>query len=74
MRNGDVIVKILVLFDNPNVGTSAMQSNRSTQYNTAVPLKKHEVTFLAKNKRGSEITRVQFPLTLAWATTIHKVK
>ena len=33
VRNGDVIVKILVLFDNPNVGTSAMQSNRSTQYN-----------------------------------------
>ncbi len=74
VRNEDAIVKILVLFDNTNVGRSAMQSNRSTQCNNAVPLKKHEVTFLAKNKRGSEITRVQFPLTLAWATTIHKVQ
>ena len=68
------VVKVLVSFDNPNVGRVAMRSNQSTEHNNAVPLKKHEITFLAKNKRGSEITRVQFPLTLAWATTIHKVQ
>ena len=39
-----------------------------------MPLNKHEVVFLAKGKRGSEITRFQFPLTLASATTIHKVQ
>lgn len=70
-----VVSNVLVKFDNPEVGLKAIQSSPyHSTFCSAVPLTKHEVTFLAKGKRGSEVTRLQFPLTLAWATTIHKVQ
>ena len=66
---------ILVNFDNTMIGLRTQQSSRFHDiYPDAVPLKKHEAVFFARGKRGSEVTRVQFPLTLAWASTIHKVQ
>ena len=69
------VTSVLVKFDNQQVGIKAIQASpyRPT-FPNAVPIGKHEVVFRAKHKRGSEITRLQFPLTLAWATTIHKVQ
>lgn len=65
---------ILLQFDHPNVGAKARQASPYFPiFPAAMPLVKHEAMFRAKGKRGSEITRLQFPLTLAWATTIHKV-
>ena len=67
--------KILVKFDDPSVGQQAISASRyRNRFNNAVPLEKVEVKFHARGKKGSEITRYQFPLTLAWATTIHKVQ
>ena len=69
------VTMILVKFDNPSVGQSVLQSSvHRLAYPDSVPIKKHEATFLAMGKKGSEVTRFQFPLTLAWATTIHKVQ
>ena len=69
------VSKILVHFDNASVGLKSIQSSshRSIHPN-AVPIVKHEIQFLAKGKKGAEITHIQFPLTLAWATTIHKMQ
>ena len=69
------VTHILVQFDSPNVGAKAKQTSQYLQmFPNAVPVVKHEAHFKAQGKRGSEISRLQFPLTLAWATTIHKVQ
>ena len=66
---------ILVKFDDENVGREAIRaSQHRDRFSNAVPISRVEVKFNARGKRGSEVTRSQFPLTLAWATTIHKVQ
>ena len=63
--NNDVTT-VLVKFDCEKVGQTAHQASRfCTMYPKAVPVSKVEVSFLARGKRGAEITRLQFPLTLS---------
>jgi ATP-dependent DNA helicase PIF1 len=61
---------ILVQFDDENVGTSFKSTKKFPQYPTAVPITQFEVSC----QNASRVMRRQFPLTLCFGTTIHKVQ
>ena len=74
-NNSDDVTSVLVKFENSRVGLKSIQTSPyRARFANAVPLNKYEVIFFTKGKRGSEIKCSQFPLTLAWATTIQKVQ
>ena len=62
------VSSILVRFDDKKVGEKAKASSQyKTRYPDAVPIYRHGVPFQHKN---ITVFRSQFPLVLAWASTI----
>ena len=69
---------IFVKFDDCNAGTSAIRnsSNIFAKENNVVPIQPVLARIKVRPGKPSspEIQRLQFPLTLAWACTVHKVQ
>ena len=73
-KNNEVSV-VYVKFNDNNAGREAMQSDVTARQHNWIPLKKHQALFgLCKNKQQPSVKRTQFPLTLSWACTVHKVQ
>ena len=67
------IKAILVVFDNSDVGEDARSRSLYKHINAnAVPITHGQKGFQLKDKKSCQVTRKQFPLTLAWPVTIHK--
>ena len=67
------ITKIYVSFDDSQAGLRAMSHDDLSRRHQWVPIERTEASFSIR-KKSFTIKRTQFPLTLSYACTIHKVQ
>ena len=64
---------ILVHFECSGVGENARRASPFKHISAcSVPIHKGQATFTIRGRKSCQASRTQFPLTLAWAVTIHK--
>ncbi|KAJ8333994.1 hypothetical protein SKAU_G00413130 [Synaphobranchus kaupii] len=75
-HTGSNVNTILVKFDSDRIGRQARANSQYKQtYPYAVPIQRQAVQFfIGRGRHSVEAQRTQFPLTLAWGCTIHKVQ
>ena len=74
--NGNVVSCIYVKMDDEKAGLNLMRTDPVALHLQSVPIKKIEADIRIHQNRASSpvIKRMQFPLMLAWACTVHKVQ
>ena len=67
--------KVYVTFCDKQAGVKAVRSSYLGRQNSWIPIEKCEADIPAKKEWASpSIKCIQFPLTLAWTSTVHKVQ
>ena len=70
-----IVQKVYVKFSDEQAGLKAMRSCYLGRQNFWVPIEKCKaVVLIKKGSLSPSVKRTQFPLTLAWESTVHKVQ
>ena len=76
MSNHQQVLRIYVKFDDLRAGIKASSNDNLRRSNRWVPIEQSQAIFTLKKKSKSSVavTQTQFPLTLSYPCTVHKVQ
>ena len=76
LNNDGRVSKIYIKFDDDKAGVKMMASDNYARQHKFVPIERAEAAIKIRGNKecSSVIERIQFPLMLAWACTVHKVQ